>query len=122
MAEKIYLYLARRDKTGMKLVCSFPTDKTIPPTRLNDLKGLNLSAKIEQEISKTIEVNKMLFEPWIETASSYQGLTESIKKRGYKNVPVNSSPIHEAHANIPKINITSRKTMLRKSSSFNILP
>jgi hypothetical protein len=78
---------------------------------------MNLPVSIEQELFKTLESNKMLFEPWVETASNYNELSDSIKKRGYKNIPSNS-PIHEipTQMDTPSTNIASKKTktMLRK--------
>ena len=114
----------RRDKMGMKLLSIFPSTQTIPPTRLKNLKTMNLPDKLEKEILHTIELNRMLFEPWVQSAKGFQELKESLKKRGYKNMPISPSPLHEARPvsiNTKPIppktkQIQTNKTMLRRGS------
>lgn len=36
----------------------------------------------------------MYWEPWLESADSYQDFRESLKKRGIRNVPLPSTPMH----------------------------
>ena len=122
MAEKLYLYLTRRDKMGMKLISVLPAPKSVPPTRISGIDGMNLPTNLSEEITGTIERERMLFEPWIETASSFQDLRDSLKRRGYKNIPNHISPLHEARGSldqrpVPKTkHISKRKTMLRRAS------
>ena len=123
-SQKLYLYLTRRDRTGMKLVSMFPAPHSVPPTRLADIKKLNLPSELSSEIEQTINKNRMLFEPWIQSASNYQELKESLKRRGYKNLPITMSPMHEARPVLPdkpkatpKTSLlTTRKIMLRRAS------
>jgi len=94
--KKLYLYLARRDKKGLKIISIFPhaegTD--FPPTRVQDIQNLNLPSTIEPNVSKAVHDNRMMWEPWIEAASSYQDLKASLKARGYSNLPIHSMPMH----------------------------
>ena len=123
-SQKLYLYLTRRDRTGVKLISVFPAPHPVPPTRLADIKTLNLPSELSLEIDKTINTNRMLFEPWVQSASNYQELKESLKNRGYKNIPITMSAMHEPRPvppDKPKItpktsHLFSRKTMLRRAS------
>ena len=99
--KKIYLYLARRDKMGMKILSVFSKNQTLLPTRVKDLKQLNLSQQLHMEISRTVQKERMLWEVWMESAPSYIELKKSLKKRGYRNLPHSSVPMHRA--NLPKV-------------------
>lgn len=85
---------------------------------------MNLPDELEREISHTIELNRMLFEPWVQSANGFQELKESLKKRGYKNLPISPSPLHEARPvpintkkSTPKTkHMQTNKTMLRRGS------
>jgi hypothetical protein len=119
--QKLYLYLARRDRTGIKLLSVLPTNNSVPPTRLKDIKSLNLPIELTSAIQQTIHTDRMLFEPWIQTASNYNEFKESLKKRKYKNIPANMLPIHEVRPVFPAQNpktsqLSSRRTMLRRAS------
>lgn len=116
--KKIYLYLARRDKKGIKILSIFSGNDCMA-TRLNDIKSLSLPNALEVDMYNKIFENRMLWEPWIESADNYNKLKEQLKKRGYSNVPVNCSSIDGI---IPKDNtkkielnpkINSIKTMIR---------
>ena len=122
MAERLYLYLTRRDKTGMKLLSVFPSPKPTPPTRISGVDGMNLPVSLANEITGTIDRDRMLFEPWVESASGFNELRSSLGRRGYKNIPINLSPLHEARGSFeqkpaPRIKqLSKRKTMLRRAS------
>jgi hypothetical protein len=108
----------------MKLVSVFPALRSIHPTRLADIKTLNLPSELSLEIERTINTNRMLFEPWIQSANNYQELKESLKRRGYKNLPISMSPMHEPRpvsSDKPKTtpktsHLVTRNTMLRRAS------
>ncbi len=94
MQKKLYLYLARRDKKGMRLLSTFNENVDMPPTRVSDIKQLSLPETMEKEISRTVYENRMLWELWIQSAESFQGLKQLLKKRGYKKLPMVSAPMH----------------------------
>ena len=91
--KRLYLYLLRRDKKGMKVLSIFRY-KQCPPTRITDLSSLKLPQGLRSSIQKTVYDNRMLWEPWLESAESYQHLRESLKKRGIRNIPLPSTPMH----------------------------
>lgn len=121
---KLYLYLARRDRKGIMLLSTFPAEKDVHPTRVADIKKLNLPPKLTKEISETVHDNRMMYEPWIESANSFGDLKQSLKKRGYRNLPLNQSPMHmpgmiptgdeSTVANTGQL--SQRKSMLRRGS------
>jgi hypothetical protein len=90
----LYLYLARRDKKGIKIISIFPGNGDYPYTRLTDIKTMNLSSKLTGNISNTIYTNRMLWEPWVEGADDYKTLRESLRKRGYSNIPLCGTGLH----------------------------
>ncbi len=126
---KIYLYLARRDKKGVKILTVL-NGKPCSPGRLIDVKKLGLPAILEQQISQRIYQDRMLWEPWIESADKFLELRKSLKNRGFSSLPLSSNPkfIHvkesivktkkkrEQEQLIVKHNMGKTKTMLRKKS------
>jgi len=93
MMEKIYLYLGRRDKKGIKVLSTFP-GVTLAPARITDVKNLHLPPALESAVSKTAYENRFLWEVWIESAASFNALKEGLSKRGYRNLPLQADPIH----------------------------
>jgi hypothetical protein len=120
MAEQLvdlYLYLAKRDKTGVRVLAIVKTQPRLA-TRLQDINSLNLPANWIPQIEQIIYDNRMMWEPWIETANSFSVLKQSLKNRGYTNLPLNGSPEFIAY-NIqsPVINISAipkKNTMVRR--------
>jgi hypothetical protein len=103
--------------------------KKVSPTRLSNVNDFNLLPSIESSINKSIHEKRMLWEAWIESSDSFAELKESLKKRGYKNLPVNSFPKFKENfsskisfgekekkrvSNIR--NIKTQKTMLRRNN------
>jgi hypothetical protein len=118
---KTWLYLARRDKKGLKLLAIFSNTPFIPATRVQDIKTLHLSQELETELVKTTFEQRMLWELWIETAESYDSLKKAMRVRGYSNLPMQADAIHTPRTvvmdkkdarKVSKSNNT--KTMLRK--------
>ena len=91
--KRLFLYLARRDKKGMKLLSTFPY-KSCPPTRVTDLGSLRLPIQLQNAIQKTIRDHGLEWEVWLEAADSYSDLSEGMRKRGYRNVSAPASPMH----------------------------
>jgi hypothetical protein len=61
----------------------------------------------------------MLYEPWIESASSYQELKERLKIRGYSDLPMGATPLLDLtnYIKAPMADCSSvkvRRTMIRK--------
>lgn len=127
---KLYLYLSRRDKKGIRVLSVINGNGYFPPTRINNIEELGLPPKMESTISKEILENKMLWELWIEGAKNYDSLRNALKKRRYKNLPLSYSSICQEYENkvyIPKekpksIEINRKltnpiKTMLRRKKN-----
>ena len=122
---KLYLYLARRDKSEVKMLMTIP-GPIYPAARITDIKDLKLPSKAEKELGRTIHENRMLWEPWIQGASNYEELRESLRSQGYKNIPAFHTPKHieltrnsksiQAHLPPPVQTMTRRKSQLRSSN------
>lgn len=89
---KVYLYLARRDKKGVK-VMAILNGPEIAAGRLADLKKLALPPAMEQQVEQQIYADRMLWEPWLESAESFADLKRKMKDRGYTSLPLCSSPL-----------------------------
>lgn len=115
----IYLYLTRRDKKGFKLLSVFSGDCAL--TRVSDWRMLRLPVEIEGKIKAEVDSNKMLWEPWIEGASSFVALRESLTSRGYRSLPAHPGSIHVDLTHLKSKEkviafVEKKKTMLRKPS------
>lgn len=82
---------------------------------------LKLPQVWESQIQKIIHENRMLYEPWIESAKSYEELKQRLKDRSFINLPMGAVPMINMmyHDRIPKADTSScdiQKTMLRKKA------
>ena len=123
MATKItdlYLYLARRDKAGIRILARLKSTNRLP-TILNEagLISLQLPSSWYKEISQTIYESRMLWEPWIQSVTTFEEFRNSLKKRGYTNIPVSSQPefiVSTVETQIVNVSrLPQNKTMLRKN-------
>jgi hypothetical protein len=118
----LYLYLARRDKTGVKVLSIFQSNKVYPATRVTDVESLGLPAGLQESISSAVHNDRMLWEPWVESADNYEELKKSLRERGYSGVPQYSMPKHMPVPGLPgqtpalKKTPPARGTMLRKGT------
>lgn len=118
---EIYIYLGKRDKSGVKLLGSFPYDSKVYPTKINEekLASLNINPKTTSEILKSLRENKMNYELFLETAESLEDLKKSLRKRGYAGIPTHQIMSTLKLGSINKKNlITENSTMMRRGSSF----
>ena len=76
---KIYLHMARRDKSAVKILCIFKGE-AIQPTRINNIKDLNFPSSLETRISNVFHPNRLLWEVWLESASDTAELRKNIMK------------------------------------------
>jgi len=114
----LYLYLARRDKSGIRIVANF-LGRPLLPTRIEDLAPLQLPTGWEPQIEQIIFDSRMLWEPWLESSDSFEELRSILKIRGYTNIPINSQPeFTPANLQTPVVNVSylpKKATMLRKN-------
>ncbi len=114
---KIYLYLARRDRKGLKIVSVLDGPNT-PAIRLQDVKLLNLPQNMEGEVGRIIYDNRMYWEAWLESADSYEELKKAARNRGYRGVPSHSNSMYLGDKLQHKVNVPFVKpaeTMIRKA-------
>ena len=113
---KVYLYLLRRDKKGLRILATLPSDKEILPTRIADIRSMNLPKKFESKILSITEKNKMLWEPWVESSTSYKDLKTSLIKRGCGGLPITAMPEFLIESAVKINSVEKPKVMLRKFS------
>lgn len=114
---KIYLYLARRDKKGVRILLII-NGSNQAFTRVSDLKLLNLPTNVYNNINSVIFENRMLWEPWVESADSFEAFRKHLDNRGFSGLPLAEKSILNNKFITNKIDLSSlpkRKTMIRKS-------
>ena len=89
---KAYLYLAKRNKKGTKLLARLEIPGAIT-SRVEDVKTLNLHPNLESKIDGVVKTNKIHWELWIETADSYEKLKKELNKRGYSEIAIHPVPM-----------------------------
>lgn len=110
----LWLYAARRDKTEVELFTSVLGRKQTP-IRITDLSPLQLPTVIKNKIDQEYENRKLLWELWLEDASSFEDLRTKLKLRGYSGVPTNSTLLFNAYQITINNNfLPQTKSMLRK--------
>ena len=92
MENRLYFYLGRRDKKGLKILTILKGDQT-PPTRIDDVKKLQLPFNVQAELENLIYQHRFEWEPWIESAPTYTALTDKLAKRGFINLPIHTLPL-----------------------------
>ena len=112
---RIYLYLARRDKSGIKILAIL--QGTMKTGRVDDIDNLNLPVEIESVIKKCCYDNRMLWEPWIEPADNFSQLKNNLRSRGYSGIPMGGQPIavYLPGQTFDSSSIQKKQTMIRKN-------
>lgn len=115
----MYVYLASRDKKGVKIIASFDYSSVVYPTRVasESIPSLNMDSSMEAMVSREALENRMQYELYMETAKSFDDLKSSLAKRGYSRIPSHKiSPV----VNRGRINgtmlIKENNTMIRRGS------
>lgn len=117
--QRLYLYLASRSKQGIKLVTILQSEKSVCG-RLESLEELKLPLAWQRQISQIIHDHRMLYEPMVETAKDFNDLRQTLKHRGYSNIPMGATPLldFKAYIKAPVADASSvkvRRTMIRKN-------
>lgn len=119
MKNNLYIYLARLDKKGIKVLTAFEYSKKIYPTKIRDVKELNLKSELDSFISKQFHENRMHYELYLETADSFNNLRSSLSKRGYSNLPLHQFTNYILPSAINDKNLISDSfTMLKRKSEI----
>jgi hypothetical protein len=117
----LWLYLARRDSKGVKILATL-SGRRQSPVRLTDTSLLSLPSPWKTRIDQLIFEERMLWEPWIETADNFEDLKDSLKGRGYTELPVSGQALFSRadFLSFPEVNVNrlpKQKVMLRKTST-----
>lgn len=116
--QRLYLYLASRNKQGIKLITVLQGAETVN-SDVEDLSQYHLPPVWERQIGRLIHEHRMLYVPRIESARDFRELVERLKNRGFSNLPMGATPIlhMQAYAKAPVADTSSCKvhqTMVRK--------
>ncbi len=108
----IYLYLARRDKMGVKLISTIPGHCL--PARVANTHTLQLSLAQLESLNKIVHENRMLWELWMEGAENFETLCDALHHRGFV---MPSSPQTIIHIQQIKVdNTQGQRTMMKRNS------
>lgn len=113
----MYLYLARRDRTSIKLLMVLRGEAR--SGRVDNLNSLGLPPEIFEAIEQEVHVNRMLWEPMIEPADSYHQLKGKLHNRGFSELPMSANPvvsqIRGQSAQTTKV-ASGRRSMIQRKS------
>lgn len=112
----LYIYLGKRDKSAVKILV-IARGKPVAVSRLENPEILNLPSTMNDELIQTIYDNRMLWEPWVESADTFEDLRAALKDRGYGNIPLSSQPQISIRATTPTVNtnqLPKKNAMIRK--------
>lgn len=120
MMNNMYVYLARRDRKGVKFLGGFPHANKVYPTKISeaDIPKLSSDQKTSNELVSAIRENRMEYEMIIETAPSFDSLRSSLVKRGYSKIPASqfSTSLRSGSIN-DKVLVTKESVMTRRGSA-----
>ena len=85
----LFLYLTRRDKSGVRFLSQFHGQPQLA-TRIQNLSDLKLSSDYHEGLSQLIFDSRMMWELWLESADSIDVLRQNLKQRGYVNLPLSN--------------------------------
>lgn len=111
----LYFYLAKRDKQGIRILAKFFSRKQSPTIVTdNNLPNLFIPLNYLNEIKQKIYESRMLWEPWVETAETFDEFKSLLTKRGYYNIPISSRPEIMTNSIILNNKLENKISMLRK--------
>lgn len=115
----LYIYLARLDKKGIKVIGGFIYDKKVYPTRVRDIGNLNMNPEISGRITKEAHDNRMHYELYMESATSFNELKDSLTRRGYTNLPMQQFTGYTKPTTINSMAlVTDKSGMTRRNSDI----
>lgn len=118
-SNEIYVYLAKRDKSTVKILASFTYGTKVYPTKIdqNKIDMLGMNAQASSSMKRQMWENRMDYEMFVETADSFEDLKSSLRDRGYSHLPNHqiSSITNPGRIN-QNLLVTEKSTMIRPSS------
>jgi hypothetical protein len=119
MKNTLYIYLARLDKKGIKVLVAFEYAKKVYPTKIKNINELNLNKEILNKVIKQSHDNRMEYVLYAETAISFDELKSSLHNRGYMNLPLQQFTGYVVPTSInEKVLTTISSTMLKRKSEL----
>ena len=119
ITNSLYLYLARRDKKGIKVVSGFGFKGKAYAARVEDISRLGLNPHMSATVAREAYENRMEYELFVESAESFDDLRISLQNRGYSNLPLQQFPGYVGPTSINKnALVTTKSTMLRRNSDI----
>ena len=88
-------------------------------TRIDDVQTIGLPLEIASELKQIIYDNRIYWEPWIQSADTFDDFRAALKIRGYTNIPLSSQPEIYSTTSSTTVNIKllpQKTTMVRKGS------
>ena len=114
----LYIYMAKLNKEGIKVISSFPFVHKVHPTKVGDIRSLNLTPEMTQKVTKEFKENKMHYDLYVETAENFESLKKALAKRGYSHLPIGQFTEYSSQGRLNKNAVmTNDKTMLRSRST-----
>lgn len=115
----LYIYLARRDKKGIKVISGFNFEGKAYAARVEDISRLGLSPQVSAKVAKEAYDNRMEYELFVESAESFEDLKSSLRGRGYSNLPLQQFTGYIGATSVNKnALVTVKSTMLRRNSDI----
>lgn len=114
---KLYIYLANRNKKGVRILAVWP-GQPCQAVRVKEIDKLGLPKSLEQKITQETYEQRMRWELWIEAAENYKEFKQSLKNRGYSQYPSSAIPKFSLDNDTKKaeikINSPPSATMVRR--------
>ncbi len=109
-----YIYLSKRDKKGVRILLVFSSQEHIPE-RVTDLTKLPIEINVRKKLEQIIYDERFNWEPWIESAKTYDDFKVKLRKRGYIGIPMSSQP--EIYSEVQVVNrVSNSRVMIQKVS------
>ena len=130
--KKVYIYLAERNKKGIKVLTVVNSQIEYQRTQITDVVKIGLPANLQEKIIEQAHKDRMLWDLYLESAEDFKSLKKLLTKRGYHTIPLFSSPMFAPEQAMvmtgeeaaKKSDLTLRpeiqkeKTMLRRMKEF----
>lgn len=110
--KRLYLFLANRNKQDVKLITILQGSEPVG-SKVDDIFQLKLPQVWERRIAAIVHENRMHYNLMVESAITWDALRETLKERGYKNVPSGISPLLQmkAYVKAPVANTEACKSV-----------
>jgi hypothetical protein len=117
---RLYLYLANRNKQGIKLITVLQGEKIVN-SKVTDVTLLKLPQIWERKIAVIVHEHRMHYDLHVESAYDFNELRDKLAIRGYADLPMGTSFLLDMRAySLAPIantaNCPSTRSMLQKKN------